>query len=179
MEWLTDPVLNGGGALIDFGCYGANLATWFMKGKAPKTVSCVTQQIKSDIYPKVDDEATIILTYSEAQVIIQASWNWSFGRKDMEVYGKTGYVICKNNEDMMVMENEEDRAGSLKANPLPYGIHDSFAFFTKVVRNNYSIDPYGLSSLKNNKMVVQTLDTAKHAAKTGQTVIWDEYYQQN
>ena len=24
-DWLTDPVLNGGGALTDFGCYGANL----------------------------------------------------------------------------------------------------------------------------------------------------------
>ncbi|HMQ88875.1 MAG TPA: Gfo/Idh/MocA family oxidoreductase, partial [Flavilitoribacter sp.] len=29
LEFLTDPVLNGGGALTDFGCYGANLATWF------------------------------------------------------------------------------------------------------------------------------------------------------
>ena len=27
MSWLGDPVLNGGGALIDFGCYGANLIT--------------------------------------------------------------------------------------------------------------------------------------------------------
>ena len=33
LEWLTDPVLNGGGALTDFGCYGANLATWLMKGE--------------------------------------------------------------------------------------------------------------------------------------------------
>lgn len=29
LRWLTDPVLNGGGAVTDFGCYGANLATWF------------------------------------------------------------------------------------------------------------------------------------------------------
>ena len=27
LQWLTDPVLNGGGALTDFGCYGADLAT--------------------------------------------------------------------------------------------------------------------------------------------------------
>lgn len=33
LEWLTDPVLNGGGAVIDFGCYGANLATWYLKGE--------------------------------------------------------------------------------------------------------------------------------------------------
>src|SRR5262249_40141208 len=28
MAWLGDPVLNGGGALMDFGCYGADLVTW-------------------------------------------------------------------------------------------------------------------------------------------------------
>ena len=27
LDWLTDPVQNGGGALIDFGCYGADLMT--------------------------------------------------------------------------------------------------------------------------------------------------------
>jgi hypothetical protein len=25
LDWLTDPVLNGGGALMDFGCYGAQV----------------------------------------------------------------------------------------------------------------------------------------------------------
>src|ERR1700743_3107698 len=35
LNWLTDPVLNGGGAIRDFGCYGANLMTWPMAGQAP------------------------------------------------------------------------------------------------------------------------------------------------
>jgi predicted dehydrogenase len=65
LQWLTDPVLNGGGALTDFGCYGADLATWFMNGETPLTVTAVTQQIKPDLYPKVDDEATIILAYKK------------------------------------------------------------------------------------------------------------------
>src|SRR5207249_998027 len=67
LQWLTDPVKNGGGAVIDFGCYGANLITWLMKGEKPLAVFAVTQQIKPDIYPKVDDEATIIVTYPKAQ----------------------------------------------------------------------------------------------------------------
>ena len=33
--WLTDPVKNGGGALFDFGCYGANLMTWMMDNQRP------------------------------------------------------------------------------------------------------------------------------------------------
>src|SRR5579863_8456086 len=90
LTWLTDPRLDGGGALFDFGCYGADLMTWLMRGERPQTVTAVTQQIKPNIYPRVDDEATIILTYPKAQAILQASWNWPFDRKDMEVYGRTG-----------------------------------------------------------------------------------------
>ena len=93
LEWLTDPVRNGGGALTDFGCYGANLTTWLMEGETPLTVTAVTQQMKPAVYPRVDDEATILLTYPRAQAILQASWNWPVGRKDMEIYGERGYVL--------------------------------------------------------------------------------------
>ena len=63
LSWLIDPAQSGGGALIDFGCYGANLMTWLMRGAAPLTVTAVTQQLKRDsVYERVDDEATIILT---------------------------------------------------------------------------------------------------------------------
>jgi glucose-fructose oxidoreductase len=92
LGWLTDPKQNGAGALFDFGCYGVDLATWMMHGELPVSVTAVTQQIKPDVYPHVDDEATIVLAYPHAQAIIQASWNWPFGRKDMEVYGAHGFV---------------------------------------------------------------------------------------
>ena len=56
-------------------------------------MTAVTQRIKPEIYARVDDEATIILKYPQAQAVIQASWNWPFNRKDMEVYGSTGQVL--------------------------------------------------------------------------------------
>ncbi len=121
LTWLTDPKLNGGGALFDFGCYGADLMTWLMDGQRPLTVTAVTQQIKPEIYPRVDDEATIILTYPKAQAIVQASWNWPFDRKDMEVYGQTGYVITVKRDDIRVR-----RAGGqeeqVAAKPLPQSL---------------------------------------------------------
>ena len=67
LAWLTDPVLNGGGTINDFGCYGADLATWFFDGQKPVSVFAVASQIKPDIYPKVEDDATIVLTYPQAQ----------------------------------------------------------------------------------------------------------------
>jgi predicted dehydrogenase len=101
LAWLTDPKLNGGGAVVDFGCYGVNLTTWLMQNRRPVSVLAVLQHIKPDVYPRVDDEATIVLTYPHAQAIIQASWNWPVSRKDMEVYGATGYVKALNAQDFV------------------------------------------------------------------------------
>ena len=70
--------------------------TYLMDGHVPLTVTSVMQQFKPHIYPKVDDEATIILTYPHAQCIIQASWKWHYNRKDMAVYGEAGYTITKD-----------------------------------------------------------------------------------
>ncbi|HEV2717328.1 MAG TPA: Gfo/Idh/MocA family oxidoreductase, partial [Terriglobales bacterium] len=118
LAWLTDPELNGGGALFDFGCYGADLMTWLMDGQRPETVTAVTQQIKPQIYSRVDDEATIILTYPRAQAIVQASWNWPFDRKDMEVYGQTGYVITVKRDDIRERRGGNDsREDQVAAKP--------------------------------------------------------------
>ena len=118
-KWLTDPKLNGAGALFDFGCYGADLMTWLMDGERPLTVTAVTQQIKPDIYPHVDDEATIVLTYPKAQAILQASWNWPYARKDMEVYGRTGSVITIAANDISVRLPHQAQSTTRAAAPIP------------------------------------------------------------
>jgi predicted dehydrogenase len=167
LNWLTDPKLNGGGALFDFGCYGADLMTWLMDGQRPETVTAVTQQIKPQVYPHVDDEATIILTYPKAQAIVQASWNWPFDRKDMEVYGQTGYVITLKRDDIRVRRaggSEEQVAA--KALPAPYD--NSLSFLKAVVVNGMKAD--GPSSLGTNITVTEILDAARRSAASGKTI---------
>jgi len=176
LAWLTDPVLNGGGAITDFGCYGADLATWLMDGETPVTVSAVTQQIKPELYPKVDDEATIILTYKKTQVIIQASWNWPYGRKDMYVYGKTGYVFCKDGTNMQLQEDEKKQIQNLTAPPLPVDRNDPFVYFANVIRGKIKMNNNDLSSPVTNDIAVKILDAAKHSARSGKTVVWSEYF---
>ena len=178
LEWLTDPVLNGGGALTDFGCYGADLATWVMEGEKPSTLTAITQQIKPDLYPKVEDEATIILKYKKAQVIIQASWNWPFSRKDMEVYGKNGFVFCKDGTNMLVNENERKETKSIKAPGLSNDRNDPFIYFANVIRGKIKMNKYDLSAPATNEIVIQILEAAKHAAQTGQTVFWNKFFKE-
>jgi predicted dehydrogenase len=169
LAWLTDPRLNGGGALFDFGCYGADLMTWLMVGQRPQTVTAVTQQIKPQIYPRVDDEATIILTYPKAQAIVQASWNWPFSRKDMEVYGETGYVITVQRDDIRVRRGEENsREEQLKAKPVPAPYNDSLPYLRAVIVDG--VKPDGLSSLETNVTVTEILDAARRSAESGTTI---------
>ncbi len=168
--WLTDPVKNGGGAIIDFGCYGANLSTWFMKGEKPLAVTAITQQLKPAVYPKVDDEATIILTYPDAQTIIQASWNWPVGRKDIEIYGETGYVVADRN-GWRVRKNGSDTEKTEMIPQLPAPMNDPFRYLAAAVHGQIKVKPTDLSSLDNNMIVVQILDAAKRSAKEGKTIV--------
>jgi predicted dehydrogenase len=167
LAWLTDPKLNGGGALFDFGCYGADLATWLMDGRRPDSVTAVTQQIKPDVYARVDDEATIILTYPRAQVIVQASWNWPFSRKDMEVYGQKGYVITVGRDAVRVRLPEKQET-SADAKPLEKAKEDSVSYLRAVLLGG--MKPEGQSSLETNVIVTEILDAARQSAATGKTV---------
>lgn len=169
-EWLTDPVQNGGGALMDFGCYGANLMTLLMNGSMPISVTAVTSQFKPHIYPKVEDEATIILQYPDAQCIIQASWNWPFARKDMAIYGRSGYIITKDNNQMKA----KGKVGSeidYKLTAQETNTYTSpFLYFADAIRKKITIPAYGAYSIENNLIVVKILEAARDAAKTGKTI---------
>jgi glucose-fructose oxidoreductase len=168
LAWLTDPKLNGAGALFDFGCYGTDLATWLMGGRRPDSVTAVTQQIKPDVYPHVEDEATVILTYPKAQAIIQASWNWPFSRKDMEVYGQKGYAITVGRDELRVRLPEKEEKLT-EAKPLSASNEDSVSYLRAVVLGG--LKPVGLSSLETNVIVTEILDAARRSAATGKTVL--------
>jgi predicted dehydrogenase len=169
LPWLTDPVQNGAGALFDFGCYGADLATVLMHGQAPISVSAMTQTEKPDIYPKVDDEATVILRYAKAQAVLMPSWNWPFSRKDMEVYGVTGYAVTVGADKLRIRYAKEKTETMMSAVLVPNAESNSLDYLAGVLRGE--IKPDGdPSSLETNLVVMQILDAARRSAQTGKTV---------
>jgi predicted dehydrogenase len=168
LKWLTDPELNGGGALPDFGCYGADLMTWLMAGRRPTSVFAVTQHIKPEIYPKVEDEATVLLTYPKAQGIIQASWNWPYDRKDIEIYGASGYVIVASKDSLRVRRGGEAAERKVSIPPASGPPNDQLAYLASVVRGE--IQPSGPSSLGVNLIVTEILDAARESARTGKRI---------
>ena len=172
LNWLSDPKLNGGGALYDFGCYGVDFMTWVMDGKRPLTVTAVTQSIKPEVYPRVEDEATIILTYPKAQGIVQASWNWPFGRSDVEVYASKGEVITGGGDSLVVRKSGEAQTQQLKAPELVAPEDDELRYLRAVVLEGRK--PAGPGSLEINVVVAEVMDAARQSAKTGKTVKMEE-----
>jgi predicted dehydrogenase len=167
LEWLSDPVKNGAGALFDFGCYGANLMTWLMDNQRPVAVTAITQQFQPGVYARVDDEATILLEYPSAQGIIQASWNWPFNRKDFEVYGEKALAIATGGTGLRVaLPNEPDHP--VTPDPRPPDERDSISHLMAVVRG--ARKPNGLSSLDNNMIVTEILEAARESARTRKRV---------
>jgi predicted dehydrogenase len=177
LEWLIDPKLNGGGAIMDFGCYGANLVTWLSDGQRPNTVTAVTQQLQAENNPEVDDDAMIILTYDHFNAIIEASWDWPIGRKDMEIYGLNGvlYADNRNNFRIRISEGYDGyKEESFKLEERQSPLDDPFALFAAVIENKIQLEPYDLSTLENNMIVMEILEAAKKSAKTKKTVIFSD-----
>jgi glucose-fructose oxidoreductase len=169
LDWLTDPAQNGAGALFDFGCYGADLATVLMRGQAPVSVTAVAQTDKPEIYPRVDDDATIILRYAKTQAVLMPSWNWSFSRKDMEVYGNAGYAITVGADRLRVRYRGQDVESQLTAPPLQQPRRDSLHYLATVLHGEAKPDG-DLSSLETNMVVMQILGAALRSAQTGKTI---------
>ena len=169
LKWLTDPAENGAGALYDFGCYGADLMTWLMHGEAPLSVTAVAQTDKPDKYPHVDDDATIILRYPHAQAVLMPSWNWTFSRKDTEVYGTKGYAIAVNPTQVRTRFSEHAPEETTTAPPLTPPQDTSLHYLAAVLRGE--LKPQGdLTALDTNMVVMQILDAARESAHTGKTV---------
>jgi predicted dehydrogenase len=166
LRWLTDPEKNGGGAVMDFGCYGANLMTWLMKGTAPVSVFAITRHIKPAVYPNVDDDATILLEYPGATGIIEASWNWPFGIKDLEIFGQKSYLHALNANQLVKRDTIVYNDVPLK--PIVYP--DNLSYLSAALKGEVS-EVNDLSSLSNNLIVVRILEAARQSAREGKRIL--------
>jgi predicted dehydrogenase len=107
-----------------------------------------------------------LLEYADATGIIEASWNWPFGIKDMEVFGEKGYLHALNGN---TLEERKDTGTYSRVDVKPYIYKDNLAYLAAALKGEASIsnDP---SSLENNVIVVKILEAARESAKTGKAI---------
>ncbi len=166
-EWLYDPAKNGGGAIMDFGCYGAEWALW-LKGR-PTNVYATAHKLKSEQHNQVDDDATMVLNYPDATVIVEPSWDWPYGMDRVYVFGPQGSLLATRDGLFQRKSASQNPANGPDGDPvaLSPGTHETsnpIAYFLDRIRRNQPIeDPL---SAKMNLQVMEILDAARESLKT-------------
>jgi predicted dehydrogenase len=169
VAWLADPIKNGGGALVDFGCYIVNWSLW-LKGM-PQSVYATANHLKPELYPKVEDNATIILNYKDGLAILEASWDLPPAQRlGSEIYGMKGSIVGAT------IRKQGARGGGrgaqqgepLTVQPLPPERAEPIAYMVDRIKNKQPLD--GMSALDLNVNVQEVLEAAKMSVKTGKAV---------
>jgi predicted dehydrogenase len=168
--WLYDPAKNGGGALMDFGCYGAEWALW-LKGR-PTRVYATARSLKTDQHNRVEDDATIVLDYPDATVLVEPSWDWPYGMDRVYVFGSKGSMLATR-DDLFLRPQSAVKTATLDGDrvaldPAPRESASPVSYFLGRIRNNQPIeDPL---TAKLNVQVMEILDAARESVRTGQAV---------
>jgi predicted dehydrogenase len=169
--WLYDPVKNGGGALMDFGCYGAALAVW-LKGR-PTKVFARSLTLKTSQHNKVEDDAVIVLEYSDATAILEPSWDWPFTMERIQVFGPQGSLLALPNALFYRAAKTQATAEAPDGQPLLLSMPvqteaNPIAYFTDCIQHDKPVQ--GLVSGSLNVEVNEILDAAKESIRTGHAV---------
>lgn len=161
--WLTDPVKNGGGALMDFGCYNALWSLWYL-GR-PETVYAHVNHLRPEIFPKVEDNADLMLGYRDAIGLFEGSWDLPRSYQDLEVFGVKGSLYMKNGSVERQQGKDTIRAD---IRPLPPEDAEPIAYMAARKRQNKPIE--GMTALDLNVQVVEIIEAAKESVRTGRAV---------
>jgi len=172
-DWLTDPKQNGGGALVDFGCYNALWSLWYM-GR-PEGVYAEALHLRPETFPKVEDTATLMLHYAKGISIFEGSWDLPRTFQDLEVFGSsTGPdgALVRGSVYMtklkVELRTESGQAKDVPLRRLPPDQADPIAYMVSAMKNNKPIE--GITALDINVGVMEILDAAKESIRTGRKI---------
>ncbi len=162
-DWLTDPEKNGAGALMDFGCYNALWSLWYF-GR-PDRVYAQVNHLRPQTFPKVEDNADLLLSYRDSVGIFEGSWDLPRGYQDLEIFGLKGSVYMKDGS----VELRTGRASEpLALEPLAPERSEPIAYMVDSLKSGKPIE--GLTALEINLGVVEIIEAAKMSVKTGNSV---------
>lgn len=165
-QWLTDPVKNGAGALMDFGCYNALWSLWYM-GK-PQTVYARVDHLQPERFPKVEDNATIVLGYPNGTGIFEGSWDLPRSFQDLEVFGRQASMTMVNGKVELRKSGRNATYEPVTIDPLPKERSSPLAYMAHAIESHQA--PEGLVALDINVQVVEIIDAAKESIKSGRAV---------
>ncbi len=161
-KWLNDEK-RGGGALIDFTCYGAVWLRWYLG--MPKSVYAITTHTRPEVY-KTNTNATVLAAFADNGVgIIEGSWDLPRSFQDVEVFGDKGslYMTQRGIEAYVGRDKKE-----VAVAPLDENRRDPIGYFVSSIRSGKPIE--GMVSPEFNLDVMQIVEAIRLSAEKGSAV---------
>lgn len=162
--WLYDEEKNGAGALMDYCCYSADMASYLL-GK-PKSVVGIRSVLVKD-YPLPDDNAIILMQYEHAFGVAEASWTQRVGyaTPNPVAYGTEGSIVIWRGEVYIQRPNSSEHE-KVEAPPLPEGRRNGPEYLIHCLETGQTVE--GMCSAIVSRNAQEILEAGYRSANTGQ-----------
>ncbi|MCW5935504.1 MAG: Gfo/Idh/MocA family oxidoreductase [Fimbriimonadia bacterium] len=163
--WLYDEQKNGGGAIADFGGYGAKMARFLMG--MPEAVMAVRGNYTKD-YPLCDDNGTLLLRYPNGAAVLEGTWSQigSDGAGNPMLYGTEGTATLMDGRIRVHRRGQEVQM--LEPVPLAEGERNAPDYFLTCLREERAME--GMVSPVIGRDAQAILAAALESCATGQAV---------
>ena len=135
-EWLFDENQNGGGAMMDYCCYGTTLARALL-GQPDEVFALTGNLCKTDI--AVEDNAIIVMRTATTMATAEASWT-QIGKLTSyttAIYGTNGTLVIEPRAGgRLLLATDQDPTGSpLTLDSQPAHLKNPTEHFAHVIRH--------------------------------------------
>jgi glucose-fructose oxidoreductase len=159
----------GGGALLDYCCYGACLSCWYL-GEQALAAWGITANLRSP-YAEVEDNAVIGVRFPRALAILEGTWTtWHTGvHSGVIVYGSEGTLVAPWNDDVALFTARAGEPGVpdqvVESDPLPAGRATPAEAFVHHLETGASL--HRTLTVEHNLEAMAILDAGRRAAESG------------
>ncbi len=164
-EWLYDADRNGAGALMDYCCYGADMAAHWL-GR-PTSVVGVTGTLVKDPFP-VDDNAIILMKYANAFGVAEASWTQQApdGCGNPAVFGDAGTLTVVG--DQLRLARPGKGVEMLDPDPILPGHRNGPEYLIGCLQAGVPVA--GMCSAATSRIAQEILERGLESARTGREI---------
>jgi predicted dehydrogenase len=175
-EWWHQSA-TGGGALLDYCCYGACLSRWFL-GEPAVAATAMAANLNSH-YGDAEDNAVICVRFPSAMAILEGTWTtWHTGVPTGPiVYGSRGTLVANQREvkgelrAVVEVYSSRGHGGEpddvVVGEPLPEGRGSEAEEFIHHLETGEPLHP--TLQLEHNLEAMAILDAGIRSARSGKT----------
>jgi predicted dehydrogenase len=156
----------GGGALLDYCCYGACLANWYL-GTQPVSVQGAAANLRSP-FGDADDNAALLLRYPAALAVVEASWTMLHPGvpNGPVIHGTKGTIVVDGDKVMLYQQQDVPMPTQVFiGDPLPEGHATIAQEFLRHIEDGTPLHPTLDISL--NLATVAILDAGIRSVASG------------